>query len=101
MSSMRVEFADDDLERLLYDADSKPRWPQEVVTKYRMRMQYILQAPDERAFRAMKSFHYEELKGQRKGQHSIRLNRQYRIVFRFDGAKKDKKIVILSIEDYH
>lgn len=98
---MRVEFADDDLERLLYDAHFKPRWPHEVVKMYRRRMQYILQAPDERAFRVMKSFHYEELKGKRKGQHSIRLNAQFRIVFRFEGNKEDKKLVILSIEDYH
>ena len=98
---MRVEFADDDLERLLYDADFVPRWPKGVVKKYRMRMQFILQSPDERAFREMKGFHFEALKGKRKGQHSIRLNRQYRIVFRFDGAKEEKRIVILSIEDYH
>jgi len=98
---MRVEFADDNLERLLYEADFKTRWPQGVVSKYRMRMQFILQAPDERAFREMKSFHFEALKGQRKGQHSIRLNRQYRIVFRFEGVGEDKRVVVLSIEDYH
>ena len=98
---MRVEFADSDLERLLYDADFKSRLPQEVVTMYRKRMQYLLQAPDERAFRAMKSFHYEELKGKRQGQRSIRLNRQFRIIFRLEGSGKDKKIVMLSIEDYH
>lgn len=98
---MKVEFADDELERLLYDADYRPRLPHEVVTVYRKRMQYILRAPDDRAFRAMKSFHYEQLKGKRKGQHSIRLNRQYRIVFRFDGSGEDKKIILLSIEDYH
>lgn len=98
---MRVEFADDDFERLLYDAKFRTRLPPEVVKMYRKRMQYILQATDERDFRAMKSFHYEKLLGNREGQHSIRLNRQFRIVFRIDGTKEDKKIVILTIGDYH
>ena len=98
---MRVEFSDDHLERLLFDEGYKSRLPEEVVKMYRKRMQFLLQAPDERAFRAMKSFHYEELKAKRKGQHSIRLNRQYRIIFRFEGEKENKRIVLVSIEDYH
>ena len=98
---MKVEFDDDDLERLLFDADHRVRLPEEVIKMYRKRMQFIRQAPDERSFRAMRSFHFEELKGKRQGQYSIRLNKQYRIVFRFEGEKDTKKFVLLSIEDYH
>jgi len=98
---MKVEFDDDDLERLLFDERFNAKLPAEVVKMYRKRMQFIRQAPDERAFRAMKSFHFEELEGKRKGQHSIRLNVKYRIVFRIEGEKEEKRIVLLSIEDYH
>lgn len=98
---MKVEFEDDDLERLLYDAAFKPRYSPEVVSMYRKRMQYILEATDERAFRAMKSFHYEKLKGKRQGQYSIRLNQQFRLIFRYEETKEEKKIVLISIEDYH
>ena len=98
---MEVEFDDDDLKRILYDADYRPRYPEEVIKKYRERMQFILRAHDERDFRAMKSFHFEELKGKRKGQNSVRLNKKYRLVFRIEGVKDGKKIVIQSIEDYH
>ncbi|MBX3177861.1 MAG: type II toxin-antitoxin system RelE/ParE family toxin [Candidatus Hydrogenedentes bacterium] len=68
---------------------------------YRKRMQFILNAPDERSFRTMKSFHFEELRGDRQGQHSIRLNRQYRLVFRFEGVSPEKRLVVLAVEDYH
>lgn len=98
---MEVEFDDKDLERLLFDAGYRSRLPDEVVKMYRKRMQFILHAPDERSFRAMKSFHFEELKGDRQGQHSIRLNKQYRIVFRIEGEHDNKRIVVLSVEDYH
>lgn len=40
---------------------------------------------------------YEPLKGDRKGQHSLRINDQYRIVFRWDAPDADGVV----IEDYH
>jgi proteic killer suppression protein len=41
--------------------------------------------------------HLEALKGDRKGQHSIRVNDQYRVCFRWDGRNaRDVEIV-----DYH
>lgn len=99
---MKVEFANDYLERLLFDADYKPKeYPKEVIKKYRQRMQFIRCATDERDFRTMKSLHFEKLKGKREGQHSIRLNDTFRIVFLIQGEKDNKKIVLLSIEDYH
>ncbi len=42
--------------------------------------------------------HPEQLKGNRKGQYSIRINQQYRICFRIDG--KDP-ITDVEITDYH
>lgn len=98
---MEVEFQDDDLKRLLDSDEGKSRYPVEVVKMYRKRMQFVRSARDDRDLRAMKSLHFEELKGDRKGQHSIRLNKQYRLVFRVVGGKEKRKIVVLSIEDYH
>lgn len=98
---MDFEFDDSELEGLLFDPSHKSRYPVEVVKMYRKRMQFIRNAPDERSLRAMKSFHFEELKGNRKGQHSIRLNQQFRLVFRIVGEKDNKKLVLLAIEDYH
>ena len=61
----------------------------------------IRDAPDERVFYAMKSLHYERLSGNRSNQHSMRLNRQYRLILEFDRSSDDKVVVIVSIEDYH
>ena len=61
----------------------------------------IRDAPDERVFYAMKSLHYERLSGNRAHQHSMRLNRRYRLILEFDRSSDDKVVVIVSIEDYH
>ena len=98
---MEIEFQDEDLKRLLESDEGKSRFPVEVIKMYRKRMQFIRSARDDRDLRAMKSLHFEELKGGRKGQHSIRLNKQYRLVFRIEGKKEERLIVVVSIEDYH
>lgn len=98
---MNTVFADDDLDRLETDLDFTMGLPPSVVTKFRMRMQIIRGATDSRDLRAMKSWHFEKLKGKRKEQYSLRLNRQYRLVFeiRMEGAAEE--IVIISVENYH
>jgi proteic killer suppression protein len=64
-------------------------------------MQTIRSAPDERDLYALKSLHFEKLKGQRSHQHSIRLNDQWRLILEFKGKAPNKTIVIVAIEDYH
>lgn len=43
--------------------------------------------------------HLESLRGDRKGQHSIRVNQQWRICFRWNDVKKSAEDV--EIVDYH
>lgn len=97
---MVVEFDDSDLDRLETDAKFDAGFSANVVTAYRKRIQFIRCAEDERAFYASKSWHYEKLQG-RPGEHSIRLNDQWRLIVRYSGSEKDKIIVVVSIEDYH
>jgi proteic killer suppression protein len=58
-------------------------------------------APDERTLRNWKSLRYKKLEGDRKGQRSIRINDQWRIVFTLDESVQPPTIAILAIEDYH
>jgi plasmid maintenance system killer protein len=44
--------------------------------------------------RKIKGFHFEKLKGNRKGQHSCRLNRGYRVIF----IKTDISVIIEVLE---
>jgi len=64
-------------------------------------MQQIRAAEDERAFYALKSLHFEKLKGNREHQHSMRLNDQWRLILQLMGTGKAKTVHLVAIEDYH
>jgi proteic killer suppression protein len=98
---MRVRFASGSLERLETVPGFTGGHSAEIVRLYRKRMNYIRQAGDERDFYAMKSLHFEKLKGARSEDRSIRLNDQWRLILRFEGEGSSKTVVIMSIEDYH
>lgn len=98
---MNVEFGDEDLERLARDPHFTAGFSREIVKAFRKRIQYILAAPDERNFYKMKSLHYEKLKGKRKGEISMRLNDQYRLILKTKIEGGNRTIVVKSIEDYH
>lgn len=96
---MQVEFADGSLDRLETDARYSAGFAEAVVKAYRKRMQLIRAAIDERDFYAMRSLRFEKLKGDREGQHSMRLNDQWRLIIAFKGEAKI--VMVLEIADYH
>lgn len=98
---MEVEFDDDDLDRLETDPQFTAGFAQEVVRGYRKRMQQIRAARDERDFMQLKSLHFEKLKGDRQGQHSVRLNLQWRLILEIRGDHPCKVVGIVEIVDYH
>ena len=51
--------------------------------------------------RAIKSYRFEKLKGDRQGDYSIRLNDQFRLTFPIEEEDGGNRLVILDIEDYH
>ena len=72
-----------------------------VVRSFRKKLQFIRAATDEREFYAMKSLHFEKLQGKRAHQHSMRLNKQWRLVIEFGKSESGKIVVVVSVEDYH
>ncbi len=98
---MEVSFANDELERLAHDAKYFAAYPHPAVKKYRMRIQLIRAAVDERDFYEMKSLHFEKLKGKRKHQRSMKLNDQWRLVMEIKKGEPKNSVLIASIEDYH
>ncbi|KAI1694312.1 relE-like toxin of type II toxin-antitoxin system higB domain-containing protein [Ditylenchus destructor] len=88
---MEVEFDDHDLDRLETDPQFTAGLSQEIVRAYRKRMQQIRAFRDERDFMSVKSLHFEKLKGNRAGQHSIRLNLQWRLALEIRGSHPCKK----------
>ena len=98
---MEVEFDDDNLDRLETDPQFTAGFSQEIVRAYRKRMQQIRAFRDERDFLTVRSLNFEKLKGNREGQHSIRLNLQWRLIFEIRGDHPCKVIGIIEIVDYH
>lgn len=98
---MEVDFNNADLDRLETDSQFTAGLSQEIVRSYRMRMQQIRSAVDERDFYNLKSLRFEKLKGDREGQHSIRLNLQWRLILEIRGIHPCKVIAIIEIVDYH
>ena len=54
-------------------------------------------------YAALKSLHFEKLKGERgnRGERSIRLNKQFRLILTISSDDRGKLLLILDIEDYH
>lgn len=98
---MRVRFARAELDRLETDSAYTGRYSDAVVRAFRRRMQQIRAALDERDFYAIKSLHFEKLKGAPSHQRSIRLNEQWRLILELEGSDRDKTVLVVDIEDYH
>ena len=98
---MDVEFEDEDLKRLETDGKYTAGHDHAIVRLYRLRLQLIRAAVDERAFYALKSLHFEKLSGDMIGLHSMRLNKQWRLILKFRKDATGKVIVVISIRDYH
>jgi proteic killer suppression protein len=98
---MEVEFKDDSYARLETDAPYTADFSSTVVSMYRRRVQFIRSAHDERDFYAMRSLHFEKLKGDRKHQFSMRLNDQWRLIMELHSKGARKTVLVVQIEDYH
>jgi toxin HigB-1 len=98
---MDVSFQDPSLDRLETDASFNAGFGDAVVKAFRKRMQQIRAASDERTFYALRSLHFEKLKGDRVGQHSMRLNDQWRLIVELRGEAPKKTVHVVAIIDYH
>jgi proteic killer suppression protein len=99
---MLVEFEDDDLRLLYEDANFRvPRLGRDIVRSYRKVVGIVVAANDERDLYAMRSLNYEKLKGGRTGQHSLRLNQQWRLIVRPQRGQDGTQMIMIEIVDYH
>ena len=97
---MEVEFQDARVALVETDRAAETRYPIEVINSLRQKLVVIRAAPDERTLRNWRSLHYEKL--ERPGhQRSIRINKQWRLVFTIDTKSRPNKITVLGVEDYH
>jgi len=89
-------FADKETQQLFVSGKSK-RLPSDLIRRAIRRLEFIHFASDIKDLLVSPSNRLHALKGDRKGQHSISINDQWRICFRFiEGDAYD-----VEITDYH
>lgn len=99
---MNFVFGDKELERLYTDRSAKTRFSQDIVRAFRKKMGLIDSAVDERDIRNVPGNHMERLQGDRAGQHSLKLNDQFRLILEFHQDDSGRKVAhIIEIVDYH
>lgn len=98
---MDVTFEDQRLALIETPSAAETRLSVGVIQSARRKLTVIRAAPDERTLRNWKSLHCEKLNGTRDDHRSIRLNSQWRMVFRIDTECSPNKVTVIAIEDYH
>jgi proteic killer suppression protein len=98
---LRFQFKTKKLEALYTEERGARRYLPEVVDAFFDVMAIISAAEDERDLYALKGLHFEKLTGDRRGEYSIRLNKQLRLTMVITRDDEGNYLVILDIEDYH
>ncbi len=97
---MKFAFKDSKLEALFLRGEGIESLPEHVYKRFLFVMQNIVDASDERIFYQSKSLHTEKLVGDRVGQFSVRLNKQFRLCFEIHKDQNGNIVYILEIVDY-
>ncbi|MFM1842384.1 MAG: hypothetical protein RLZZ490_1120 [Cyanobacteriota bacterium] len=102
---MNFEFKSKKLEQLYTEEKNAHKYPGEVIDNFFEVMLILESVPDEQTLLNKKigGRKPEKLKGKRgvKGQYSIRLNQQFRLIFTIETDPNDKYLLIIEIVDYH
>jgi proteic killer suppression protein len=97
---MIVGFPDDWL-RAFFVADVRPRnIPPDLENRLFRKLQMIDDARIDQDLRVPPSNHFEKLRGNLAGLHSIRVNNQWRLVFRWNGRRGEAEDVYLDDHSY-
>jgi proteic killer suppression protein len=89
-------FADRNTQKL-FNGEAAPRLPSEIRARARLKLAQLNAAATLEFMALPPSNRLEALKGDRKGQHSVRINQQWRVCFKWnDGNAFD-----VEITDYH
>ena len=99
---MKIEFAGPSLKQLAEDSSTRSRLPHDVIRSFRKTIMLIDAAVDQRDIRNIPGNRLERLKGNRSAQHSIRLNKQWRLILEFhDNDQSVTTVTVIEIVDYH
>lgn len=76
-------------------------FPEAVVKAFFKQMSRIEAINDEYELKDLKCLHFHELEGKRKGEYSIRLTGNWRLIARIESDSLTRYLAIVGVEDYH
>jgi toxin HigB-1 len=100
INGMIVSFRDDWLRDFFAKDTKSKKIPADLENRLFRKIQMIDDAMTDEDLRVPPSNHFEKLHGGLKGLHSIRVNRQWRLVFEWDGSRGEATDVYLDDHSY-
>jgi proteic killer suppression protein len=97
---MIESFRDEWLRAFFVEDTHSRNIPSDLKSPVFRRLQMIDDATTDRDLRVPPSNHFEKLRGNLAGFYSIRVNRQWRLVFQWDGSSGKAKGVYLDDHSY-
>ena len=97
---MILSFRDDWLRDFFIDDVRSRKIPSDLESRLFRKIQMLDDATTDLDLRAPLSNHFEKLRGSLEGLHSIRVNQQWRLVFRWDGGRGEARGVYLDDHSY-
>ena len=97
---MIVSFRDDWLREFFVEDVRSKKIPSDLESRLFRKLQMIDDATTDQDLRVPPSNHFEKLQGNLASFHSIRVNKQWRLVFRWDGNQGEATGVYLDDHSY-
>jgi proteic killer suppression protein len=97
---MIESFRDDWLRAFFVDDVRSKKIPPDLENRLFRKLQMIDDATTDQDLRVPPSNHFEILRGDLADFHSIRVNKQWRLIFQWDGAKGEASGVYLDNHSY-
>ncbi len=97
---MIVSFRDGWLRDFFVEDRKSRKIPTNLENRLFRKIQMIDDAATDQDLRVPPSNHFEKLRGHLEGFHSIRVNQQWRLIFRWDGTRGEATGVYLDDHSY-
>ncbi len=91
-----MSFATVELERRYRDsAEAQRAWGEKIARRYVQRVDAVYEAERAKDLFTLQSLRLHPLKGQRRGQHAMRLDDTWRLIVRFEG----ERLTVVRVEE--
>ena len=97
---MITGFRDEWLQAFFVDDIHARQIPSDLERRLFRKLQLVDDATSDQDLRAPPSNHFEKLRGSLEGFHAIRINKQWRLVFRWNGARGEATGLYLDDHSY-